>query len=164
MAWMDPSGLYQKYGLEQVVPQAAGEFRTPTNQRMIELRLDLTTLGATDANLLGTDDVFFPKGFRIDSVEVEVETAATGASSTLDIGLIQTDRSTVTAAQGILAAFTLANLTPAGKTTVLTQGSATAGTLVGSTTAQVNQLSGKYGTAAFTAGVVIIRIKFSKPG
>jgi hypothetical protein len=65
MAYMDVGGLHQKYGLEQVVPQVAGEFVTDGNVRVIELKLsDLTAVPSSATIIPGTDSVNFPAGFR----------------------------------------------------------------------------------------------------
>lgn len=167
MAWMDNTGLYQKYGLEQVTSQVAGEFKNSTNQRLIELKLDLTTLTSTAGTIIsGTDSVFFPAGFKIDKIEVQNETAATsGGLATLNLGLVRSsDRTTEIDFDGFLATAPLADFDTAGETKVYSQGVTGAGALMGTTVgSNPGHLVANYGTAAFTAGVVIIRIYYHKP-
>jgi hypothetical protein len=117
--------------------------------------------GAT--NYIVNDNVFFPKGVRIQEVETYVETAATGATATLDLGLMQTDRTTVTSATAFLAGVTVASLATVGTKAVVTAGGTFAGALIGTTTAQVNHITIRVNTATFTAGVVKVRIRYYKP-
>lgn len=161
MGQLDNSGLYQKFGVEQTTPMAGGEYKTYGEFREIEVKIDLTKLTTTSAIIAGSDDIFFPTGFMIEQVELIVETAATGGT-TLDIGLIRTDRTTAIDATAFVAAEVLATLTPAGKKVVYTQGVSKAGTLVGGTTAQIGQITARANTTAFTAGVVTVRIKYRK--
>lgn len=165
MAWMDNTGLYQKYGLEQTVTQIGGEYRTNTGQRMIEIKLDLTTLTTTAGTVIpGTDSINFPAGFVLDKIEVEAETAATGSSSTLNLGLVRTDRTTEIDFDGFLAAAPLANMDTTGETTVYSKGVSGSGALMGTTVgSNTGYLVANWGTAAFTAGVVIIRMFYHKP-
>lgn len=166
MAWMDNTGLYQKYGLEQVVSQVAGEYVTDGSQRQIEIKLDLTTLTTTAGTVIpGTDSVFFPAGFVIDKIEVFTETAATGASSTLNLGLVRSsDRTTEIDNDGLLAAVALTSMDTAGETVTYAKGTSGAGALVGTTVgSNPGHLTANWGTAAFTAGVVRITIFYHKP-
>lgn len=165
MAYMDIGGLYQKYGLEQVVPQQAGEFVTDTNVRVIELKLpDLTLVPNAAAIIPGTDSVNFPAGFRLEEVEVINDTAATsGGAATLNIGLQRTDRSTEIDYDGILKVAPLADWNAVGEKKVYAVGVTGIGDLVGVTSgANPGYLTYHYGTAAFTAGALSIRIKYRK--
>ena len=165
MVWMDNTGLRQEYGLEQVIPQVAGEYKTFGPQRLIELKLDLTTMVTTPGTMInGTSSVFFPAGFTIDRVEVEATVAATGSSSTLNLGLVRTDTTTEIDFDGILALAPLANMDTTGETVTYSKGVTGAGALVGTTVgSNPGYLVANWGTAAFSAGVVTIRIYYSKP-
>lgn len=164
MAQLDNTGLYQKYGLEQVVPQQAGEFRTPTDQRVIQVKLpDMTLVPSSAAIIPGTDNVNFPAGFRLEEVEVICDTTVTGSSSTLNIGLQRTDRSTEIDYDGILKVAPLADYNSAGEKKVYNVGVTGIGDLVGVTSgSNPGYLTYHYGTAAFTAGALTLRIKFRK--
>jgi hypothetical protein len=165
MGYLDNSGLYVKIGTEVAVPSTGGEYKTYGELREIELTLNLTAaafpFGAT--NYIINDNVFFPKGVRIQEVETYVETAAAGATATLDVGLMQTDRTTVTSATAFLAGVTVASLTPAGTKAVVTAGGTFAGALIGTTTAQVNYITIRVNTASFTTGTVKVRIRYYRP-
>lgn len=164
MAWMDNAGLYRKYGTEQTVPEVGGEYRTVAELREIEFKLDLTKLTGTATNIKGTDNIFVPTGFVVEQVEVVVDVAAVGTGATLDVGLIRTDRTTEIDYQAFVKALAQTSLTAGNKITII-KGSTGAGDNVGTGVAlpNIGQLTANYGTAAFTAGVVVVRIKFRKP-
>ncbi len=160
MAYLDNSGMYVKIGTENAVPKVAGEYRTPGELREIELVLNLASYPFGATNYIVDDTTFFPTGVRIQEVETYVDTAATGATATLDIGLMRTDRSTVTSATAFVAAATVASFATVGTKAVITAGSAFAGALIGTTTASVNHITVRVNTASFTAGVIRVRIRY----
>lgn len=164
MAYMDNTGLYQKFGVEQTVNSTGGEYREGAGIRTIELTVTLSAaaypFGAT--NYIINDNVFIPAGVRIQEVETYVETAGAGATATLDLGLIRTDRTTVTSANGLIAAKTVASMTT-GEKAIVVPGGTFAGALLGTTTANVNYVSIRVNTASFTSGVIRFRIRYFKP-
>jgi len=162
MAYMDNSGLYVKIGPETAVPSTGGEYKTYAELREIEFTLNFTAaafpFGAT--NYIINDNVFFPKSVRVQEVETYVETAGV-AGTTFDLGLIATDRTTVLAQTGFLAAFPLASFTPAGAKVIATiPGTAFGGTLLGTTTTQTGYICLRVNTSNFTAGTIKIRIRY----
>lgn len=163
-SWMDNGGLYQKYGIDQTTPKLGGEYRTNAELREIEFSVTLTAaaypFGAT--NYILDDNVFLPTGVRIQEVETYVETAGVGATATLDVGLIRTDRTTVTSANGLIAAKTVASMT-AGEKVIVGVGSTFAGSLIGTTTTNINHVTIRVNTANLTAGVIKIRIRYYRP-
>lgn len=163
MGYLDNSGLYVKIGPETATPKVAGEYRTPGDWREIELVLNLTAYPFGATNYIVDDTTVMPAGMRIQEIETIVDTAATGATATLDLGLMRTDRTTVTSANGLLAAVTVASLSAAGTKSVIPVGGTFAGTLIGTTTANVNHFTVRVNTASFTAGVVRIRVRYYKP-
>jgi hypothetical protein len=162
MAWMDNTGLYQKYGTEQTVTSTGGEYKTFGEHREIELRIDLTTL--TEAETIINDNIFFPVGCKIESVQIYTETAAaTGAA--IDLGFVRTDRTTEIDYDGVLAAVATATMT-VGSTQQLIKGSTGVGALITNGTALTNvgQITCSRTTAtAFTAGVIKVRIRYERP-
>lgn len=160
-SYLNQDSLFVKIGTTKAVPNLAGEFKTYAELRTVELAIDLTTL--TSSQVIQSDQEFFPSGVRIEEVEIVTETAATsGGAPTLDIGLIQTDRSTVTSNTAFTAAVALATLTPAGAKQVLRVGSTGVGALVGSTTAQVNHICARVNASTYTAGRIVVRIRYMK--
>jgi hypothetical protein len=162
MAYMDISGLYQKYGLEQTTTQAGGEFKTFGDDREIQIKINLATLTTTDTIVTGTDNIFMPVGMMIEAVDLLMETAGAGGG-TLDVGFVRTDRTTPIAAQGLLAAVANTATNTAGLRTTYTKGSTGAGTLIGATTANVGYITAKYTTTAFSAGTAVLRIRYRRP-
>lgn len=164
MAYMDTAGLYQKYGLEQVVPMAGGEIRNDGDVREVDLKITLTDLTASQAIIKGTDNIEMPAGFTIEEVQIIADTAATsGGAATLDIGLIRKDRTTDIDANGLVAAMALTAIDTTGENTTLVKGSTGAGALVGTTVGtNPGHFTANYTTAAFTAGVLTVRIKYRK--
>lgn len=160
-SWMDNASLYQKYGIDQTTPKVGGEYRNNGQLREIELKLTLSAL--TQSETIVDDNLFFPAGMIIQEIVVMATTAAaTGVA--IDLGLTRTDRTTEIDFDGILAAFPLASMDAVGEQTTLTKGSSFAGALIGATTANVGHISCSATTAtAFTAGVIVVKIRYYKP-
>lgn len=162
--WDDNAGLHQVYGVDQATTQAGGEYSNVGGSRTVEFKISLTALSTTTSTVVpGADNIFIPAGMQIESIEVINDVAATsGGSATLNVGLIRTDRTTEIDYDGLVAAAALATFNTAGEKTTLVVGSTGAGALVGTTTAYVGQLVAYYGTAAFTAGQVTIRLNYRR--
>lgn len=160
--WMNNDGLYIKYGTDEATAGKAGEYGTDVaGQRVIEFDLTLTGLGTAAA--IVDDNVFIPAGVRIQKVEIINSTAATsGGSAALNIGLQRRDRSTELDYDGLVAAAALATFNAAGETSTLTAGATGAGALIGTTTAYSGYITADYDTAAFTAGVLKVRVTIQK--
>lgn len=164
MAWLDNSGLYQKYGLEQTTVQAGGEYRTHAELREIEIKVDLTTVTATPTVISGADNIFFPAGVCIEEVTTVAQTAGvTGVS--IDLGLIRTDRTTEIDYNGILAAAPLADHDAINERKTYTIGVTGVGALMtaGTTGANSGYLTINSTATLYTAGILVIRIKYRKP-
>ena len=165
-AWLDNTGLYQKYGVDQTTPMAGGEYRSNGETREIEFKITLADLGSSAAIIEGTDNLVMPAGFTVETVEVIADTAAvaSGGSATLDIGLIRYDRSTEIDYNGLVAAMAKTAIDTTGEKNILNKGSTGAGALVGTTVgSNPGYFTANYGTAAFDSGVVTVRVKFRKP-
>jgi hypothetical protein len=159
--WLNADGLYIKYGTDEAAYDNAGEYKTDGPLRLIELELDLTTVGSSPA--IFSDNALLQEGYRVEKVEVVTVTGATGATAVLNIGLQRTDRSTELDYNGLVAALPVASMSDAGETTSLVFGATYAGALIGTTLAYNGHLVADYDTAAFSAGVVKVRIYVSKP-
>ena len=153
MGYLDNSGLFIKIGPEVAVPSTGGEYKTYAELREIELSLNLTSYAFGATNYIVNDNLFFPSGVRIQEVETVTDVATTGASATFDLGLMRTDRTTVTNATAFLTA--TASGVAAGNKVVVTTGG-----LIGTTTANVNYITVRVNAANFTAGTVKIRIRY----
>ena len=164
MGTMDVAGLYQKFGLEQVVPMTGGEPHSYGDVREIDVKLTLVNTPSAAAVIPGTDNLNFPAGFVLEEVEVINEVAATsGGSATLNIGLMRMDRSTEIDFDGLLKVAPLADYDTVGERKTYIKGVTGIGDLVGVTSgSNPGYLTYHYGTAAFTAGVVTVRIRYRK--
>lgn len=165
MSYMDVGGLLQKYGLEQVVPMTGGEPHSYGDVREIDVKIVLTALTSTAGTIItGTDNLNFPAGYVLEEVEVINEVAATsGGSATLNIGLVRQDRTTEIDFDGFLALAPLADFNAVGERKTYTAGVTGIGALAGVTSGtNPGYLCANYGTAAFTAGTVTVRIRFRK--
>lgn len=162
--WMNSDGLYIKYGPDAGVAGKAGAYGdVESGAHVIEANITLTGLGTAAA--IVDDNVFIPKGYVITQVETITTTAATsGGSAVLNVGLQRRDRSTEIDYDGILAAVALTAIDTLGETNVIRKGSTGAGALVGTVTSAdySGYLTADYDTAAFTAGVVKIRVYLQK--
>jgi hypothetical protein len=160
--WTNSDGLYIKYGATEVTATAAGEYDYDS-KHCIEVEIPLTSL-STSANYYASDTVTIPNGARIEEIEVIAETAATsGGSATLDIGLIDQDRSTAFDDDGLVAALALTSIDADGEKTVIRPGSTSVGALVGTTLSNTGLIVASANVAVFTAGRVIVRIFWYKP-
>lgn len=162
--YLNADKLYRKYGTSQAGATATGnqggKLHSVGALNTAEFIIDLTTLSTTPTII--EDNFVFPKNARIESVEVVAHTAATSAgAATLDIGLVQqTDRSTAIDADGLVAAMAKTAIDTSGEKTTLVVGGTGAGALIGTTNATPGLVTANYGTAAFTAGVLRVRINW----
>lgn len=159
-SWRNSDGLNVWFGTAEGQPGKGGELQTPTNTRMIEWVITLTDL-TSSAQFIDTH-VTVPQGAFIEKVEIVTLVAATsGGSATLNIGLKGTDESTNVSDTALVSALALTTHDAAGETTELVVGSTGAGSSIGAATAANNHLTAKYGTAAYTAGKVVVKVYFN---
>ena len=161
-SWLDNGGLFQVYGTDQATTETGGEYRNNGLEREIELKINLADLTETESVIY--DNIFMPAGVRISEVKVKTVTAAaTGVA--IDLGLVRTDRATPIDYDGILQAFPTASMDAAGETQVYTvPAAASGGALVGTTTANVGHFTcSRTTTTAFTAGQIIVTVKYFRP-
>lgn len=156
--YMDSDGLFRQYGTSKAVPTTAGDYLSYGETRDIEFTVNLASLSTTPTIVANT--TFFPSNVFVESVNVDVETAAVGGTS-LSIGTMRTDRSTVISNTAFVNALVTASMT-AGASITMTGGSTSAGSLIGTTTSFTD--NGVYMTATvagtFSAGTAKIRIRY----
>lgn len=159
-SWRNGDGLNIWFGPSEGTSGKAGEMRTLGDNRVIEQVLTLTDLTSTAAYI--DTHITVPQGAFIELVEVVTLVAATsGGSATLNIGLKGTDESTNLSDTAIVSALAITTHDALGEKTSLTIGSTGAGSAIGIATVAKNHLTAKWGTAAYTAGKVIIRVYFN---
>lgn len=161
MGWYNSDGLYVKFGTEEGQAAKLGENKSFGPKREVEIILDLTTLTSTSVILDYTQ--FLPSNAFIEEVEIETLTAATsGGAATLSVGLYKSDTTTAISETSLVSALALTSIDAVGERTLLTAGSTGAGATIGTTPAFPALISAKYGTAAYTAGRLAIRVRYNQ--
>ncbi len=158
-------------GLAVPVPRDAGTV-TRGGERDFDGRhetfveIDLTalpTVASADTQLVA-EYITIPNGALVEDVEIVVTKAATSAgSATLDIGLVDQDRSTEIDFNGLVAALAKTAIDAIGEHTKINVGSTGAGALVGTKITNTGLLVAQAGTADFTAGKIEVRIHWFVP-
>lgn len=163
MAWINSDGLRVMIGAEEATPATAGEYSKMDNEHEVEVILTMTALG-TSAARFGSETLVIPKNARISRVETIAQTAATsGGSAVLNVGLQRLDRSTELDYDGLLVAAPLADHNAAGEIKEYIIGVTGVGALVGTTLSNPGYITADYDTAAYTAGVVRVKIFYYFP-
>jgi hypothetical protein len=159
--WTNYDGLRIKIGASEANVTQGGEVNV-SGIHEVQVRFNATSLGTATA--LIEPGVIIPKGARIDEVVVVAETAATsGGAAALNVGLVRLDNSTAIDEDGLVAALALSTINVAGEKNTLTAGTTGAGALVGTTLANAGKIVADYDTAAYTAGVILVRVRFYVP-
>lgn len=165
--WMDPDGLYHKFGVTKATANIGGEYRNTGRLRDIEFKIDLTAL--TQSETILSDQVFLPSGARIQEVDILTQTAA-ATGTAIDLGLTRTDRTTEIDFDGLLAAAPTSVMNSAGERSIyrvavtVPTGLTGTGALIGTTTSNVGYVScSRTDGTAFTAGVIIVTIRYYMP-
>jgi len=159
MSWYNDDGLYVRFGTEKTVPALGGENSTEGQIRRVNIDFEFSDLAATGTEKIIGEGVVIPSGVFLKSATLEVLEAFAGATATLTLGLIDTDRTTAWDADGIDAAIAVTAIDAIGDTI------ACDGALVG--TVLSNSVGGYVtateGTAAFTAGKARLTLEYFHP-
>ncbi len=167
---MNSDGLMVWFGTSEATKGTGGQFSTAMgNLHLTEFKdVALATVAASTSPYILDDNVLIPNGARIEKVVVIVTTETAGANANLDLGLVDQDRSTQIDFNGLLAAADIFNAgtdvdgiyvyEPLGQSAATTE----AGALLGTVLTNTGLVTANYDTAAFSAGVVTIRIYWSK--
>lgn len=179
--WDNADGLHLNFGADKATAELSGDYLMYGSDRMIETFIDISTL-TTTSQILSDTMLVFPAGatggansntWIIDRVELLVETAVATITS-LSVGLVQTDRTTVPSNydHAIINAEVVAALATAGDIQVyvgadsVPAGSTHGGTLIGTTPAAATgpyYLTAKIAGSAGT-GKVRVRIYYHGTG
>lgn len=159
MTWTNNDGLYIRFGTEKPVVSLGGESSTDGNNRVVTVDFAFSDLAATGTEKIIAEGVIIPDGAVVKSASLHVSTAFVGATATLTLGLIDTDRSTAYDADGIDAAIAVAALTAGA--TIACDG-AVVGNLISNSGTGV-MITATEGTAAFTAGVAQLVVEYYIP-
>lgn len=161
MSWVNNDGLERKFGTESAERALIGEYRHDGSSNLVEISFTYADLPAVASNsVIIADDFTLPAGAFIESVEIwcPVDMDSTNDDMTLNVGMIDTDRTSNASVNAFVVAATQAEL--------ITGGTNVAG-WVG---AQVNDvlprdvlLTWEVDVHAATAGEGVIRIKYYTP-
>jgi hypothetical protein len=159
-SWLNPDGLYRKFGPDNATANIGGEYKTYGDVHEMEFDVTLTTIGSSPTIL--SDQVFFPTNARIESIEVIAHTAATsaGGTATMNLGLQSTDRTTQIDYDGFLATYDQSRMDVAGEKNTVIVGGTDAGALIGTTNTTIGYVTADWDTEAFTGGRVRIRVRY----
>lgn len=158
-SWMNNDGLYIKYGVDRGTAGIGGNFAYPADggQTVVEYDIVLKNLGTSAAIL--DDNNQLPQNARIEKIEIKAITAGVGSGAVLNVGLQRSDRTTEYDYDGLLAAVPVTDFDAANEThTYTVVGSSAGGVLVGTTLAHNGYLTADYDTAAFTDGILKVKI------
>lgn len=160
--YTNADGLTEFLGVGESYSGNAGEYKTNGALRQIEVDIPDMTKVITGTGFILDDTTMIPKGAFIESVTLVTKVAVTGSSSTLSVGTIANDRTSAQTANGFLNAVTLAAIAAVGTTLVYSVSGATgSGAYFGTALAADGLIVANWGTAAFTAGSIGLRINYS---
>lgn len=158
--WQNSDGLFLQYGTSKAVPTTAGDYLSYGEWRDIEFTLNLASLTTSPTIIANT--TFLGTNIFIESVNIDTEVAAAGGTS-LSIGTMRMDRSTVVSSINIVNSLVTASMAQ-GNSVTLVGGSGSAGALVGNTVTSQLPDGCAYLTATvagtFSAGTVKVRIRY----
>jgi hypothetical protein len=113
-SWLDPDGRYRLYGTDKAVPTTMGDYLSYGETRDIEFTLTPSTLTTTPA--IQGNTTFFPTGVFVESVMTNVEGTPPAGGTSISIGTMRADRSTVISNTAFLNAQVLTSHDAAGET------------------------------------------------
>lgn len=159
-SWNNNDGLYIQYGTSKAVATTMGDYLSYGDTREIEFTVTMS--GLTTTPVIQGNTTFLPTGVFIESIMTNVETAGTTGTS-ISIGTMRSDRSTVISNTGLLNAQVLTSHDAVGETNTYTvAASGGGGGLVGTTTSFTDGFA--YITAlcagTYGAGVMKVRIRY----
>lgn len=160
--WINNDGLYLQFGTTKAVPTTMGDYLSYGESREIEFTLTPSTLTTSPA--IQGNTTFLPTGVFIESIETEVEGTAPAGGTSISIGTMRADRSTVISNTGLLNAQLLASHDTAGEYNKYNvAGAAGGGGSVGTITSFTDGFAYITALAAGTytgAGTMKIRIRY----
>lgn len=167
--WLNEDGLKIRFGNDQATVSRVGKLSTDGETQEIVVRIVGTEVGA-NGNATIYSDVGIPQGAYIEKATLYVKTAFDSAAdnATLTLGVWSDDGDgtfTVVDADGIDATIAQTALDPAGDTVACDGDMTTAPeTLIAvANNTRPVYISAEYGTAAFTAGVADLVVKYRGP-
>lgn len=161
MSWVNNDGLERKFGTEQADRALIGEYRHDGSSHLVEIAFTFSDLPAVASNsVIIADDFTLPAGAFIESVEIwcPVDMDSTNDDMTLNVGMIDTDRTSNADVDAFVVAATQAELITGGNNVA-----GWVGALVDDVLPRDVLLTWEVDVHAATAGEGVIRIKYYMP-
>lgn len=161
-SWTNNDGLYLQFGTSKSTPTTMGDYLSYGDTREIEFTILMSSL-TTSPQIMGNTTIFGSASIFIESVQTDVDVTTAGGTS-LSVGLMNLDRSTVISNTAFLATAPIADHTTAGQRKDYTVGVTGVGAYVGTVPAAFAS-GGAYITAlaagTYTGlGAVKVRIRY----
>jgi hypothetical protein len=160
--WTNNDGLFLQFGTSKAVPTTMGDYLSYGEWRDIEFTL--TPSGLTTSPVIQGNTTFLPTGVFIESVMTNVEGTAPAGGTSISIGTMRADRSTVISNTGLLNAQLLASHDAPGESNTYTVAAAAGGGgLVGTITSFTDGFAYITALCAGTytgAGTMKVRIRY----
>ena len=150
--WTNADGLYIKYGEDEAKQALGGEVDQDGGVHTLEFTINASDFNALTNTIL-SDAVYIPSNAFIISSNFYVETAFTGATATVDFGLVRKNRTTEIDFDGFDAAIVVASLT--AKASIAGDGA-----LIGTRLSQPALVTARNNTADLTAGRGVLTITY----
>lgn len=165
--WLNADGQMVLFGTDRARASRGGEFSTLIEgKHCVEVTIALAGLPAfgTGNYQIVADNVNIPNGAQIEQVDIFASKAMVNSGSgTLDIGLVDQDRSTEIDFDGFVAALAKTAYDAIGEYTKIVVGSTGAGALMGTKITNTGLIVARANTSDYTAGVVKVRIWYTTP-
>lgn len=163
--WVNADGLNVYFGIGESVVTRGGEFELVDGKHLTEVFIDLVQISAALGDeYIVADNVTIPNGAMIEKVEVMVTEVSAGSGSTLDLGLVDQDRSTEIDFDGLLVnATTTWHAGVIGTIVEYDTNTSGNGALMGTVLTNTGLITASVDTAAYTSGKIRVRIYWSVP-
>lgn len=160
--WMNNDGMFIQFGTSKAIPTTMGDFLSYGETRDIEFTLTPSTLTTSPA--IQGNTTFLPTGVYIESIMTQAEATPPAGGTSISIGTMRADRSTVISNVALLNLQVLASHNTAGETnTYFESVAAGGGTSVGTITNFPDGFAYITALAAGTytgAGTMKVRIRY----
>jgi hypothetical protein len=165
-SWTNSDGLRVNFGITEVTTSVAdnfGEYSYDGPLHLTSFMIDGVDIPLAETIL--SDTVTIPNGAHIEKVEIYVITAmdSSGEAATLDVGLIDQDRTTEIDYNGLIVDETEAHMATTGTLLTFVNATTEAGALVGTTLSNTGLITVSANTELFTSGRIQVRIYWFKP-
>lgn len=151
--WTNADGLYIKYGEDESKHALGGQVNEFGGVHTLEFTINASDFAAVGTNTILSDGLVIPSNAFIISTNFYVETAFTGATATVDFGLVRKNRTTEIDFDGFDAAIAVASLT--AKASIAGDGA-----LIGTRLSQPALVTARNNTADLTAGKGVLTITY----